>query len=155
VRLVFFLLGAPLVAGCGVPAVTFYSADASEDRTASSGFDARPGADTANEADAASEADATETDAKGDSDAAGQDDASTAADAPRDASAGDSAPAYCVGPDGGVPPPHGLSCCPGGQGKACAGECLPAACAACGPCQWPSGVCCTNTGAIGVCKPYC
>jgi len=75
------------------------------------------------------------------------------ADAPAEteASAGDAG--YCVGPDGGTPPPNGLACCPGGMGEACAGSCLPKACMACGNCVWPS-VCCTN-GANGTCKPYC
>jgi hypothetical protein len=65
----------------------------------------------------------------------------------------DAGPAYCIGPDGGAPPPNGLACCPGGMGEACAGECMPKACLACGNCTWPS-VCCTN-GANGTCKPYC
>jgi hypothetical protein len=122
-------LAAVVLAGCGVPAVTFVDADASNDAGATTGSDAGPDGDVAADAGA----DARQTEAGSDGSEGG---------------AGD----YCVGPDGGVPPP-GLACCPGGQGEACAGACMLKACRACEPCTWPN-VCCT-TGANGVCKPSC
>ncbi len=116
------VLAASLVAGCEVPSVTYYEADASDASIV------RPDASVRDTGAAA-------------------DDASSEGDTPQ----------YCVGPDGGVPPPNGLACCPGGHGEACAGQCQSKACQACeqsGPCTWPNGVCCT-TGANGVCRPYC
>ncbi|HTQ45477.1 MAG TPA: hypothetical protein VMI75_22115 [Polyangiaceae bacterium] len=132
-RFASLLLLGTLAAGCSVPEVTFTddggagaTHDASEDRPAEAGTDAP--ADTE-----ASAGDGNGGDGNG-------------GDAGSEAG-------YCVGPDGGTPPPNGLACCPGGMGEACAGSCLPKACMACGNCIWPS-VCCTN-GANGVCKPYC
>ena len=115
------------VTGCSVPDVTFATDGAVHDVVAplEAGLDAP--ASTDSDADAA---------------------ADSASDVP-----GEAEPAYCVGPDGGTPPPNGLACCPGGMGEACAGECMAKACKACGNCIWPS-VCCTN-GANGTCKPYC
>jgi hypothetical protein len=112
-RCVSLVLAAVLVAGCGVPEVTFYDAAAPEDA-------ARPDA-------------ADGGDARG--------------DAPEDGNA----TVYCVGPDGGVSPPS-LGCCPGLQGVACVGHCMPLACQACQPsCTYPGYVCCT-TGSNGICK---
>jgi hypothetical protein len=122
-RLAWLLLLGCMATGCGVPEVTFVD---------DAGLGATHDAFEDRAAEAAAEASA---DATGDA----------------ESSTGDAG--YCIGADGGTPPPNGLACCPGGMGKACAGECMAKACMACGNCPWPS-VCCTN-GANGTCKPYC
>jgi hypothetical protein len=138
-RFAALLLSVLLTSGCAVPEVSFYGADATDNADASNvtdgerpGSDARPDVGDAGVADVQSYA---------------------LTDGRSDAPEGGGDAGYCVGPDGGVRPPNGLACCPGGQGEACAGECKTKACTACLPCMWPM-VCCTN-GNNGVCKPYC
>jgi hypothetical protein len=120
-RLPWLLASALLATGCGVPDVTFI--DAGRDATRDS-----TGLDGPVEA----------TDAEGDASTDAADSGDAAPDAPA---------VYCT-PDAG--PPAGYTCCGGGGGIVCLGNCQNAqACLRCGNCQWPK-ICCA-IGSNGTC----